>query len=169
MHEERQRIRLGSRGSPVGNAEYAKDVEKPPSRRARIAFALWVGVILIVVVPWYRWQGHSHWDHVQWVPFSRPPYHLRDMVLNTLFYVPFGLLYRRMMPRPMPGPVLAAFLLSSATELSQVYSHGRFPSATDVFCNVLGAWIGMRWYDGRSDRSDRSDRSTDGGRDPRTA
>ena len=127
-------------------------VERPPSRRARIAFALWVGVILIIVVPWYRWEWHTHWANVEWIPFSRSS-HVRDGVLNTLFYVPFGLLYRRMMPRHPLGAVVAAFLLSSATELTQVHSHGRFPSSTDVLSNSIGAWIGMRWYEARSDRA----------------
>jgi glycopeptide antibiotics resistance protein len=114
---------------------------------------MWVGVILIIVVPWYRWEGHTHWANVEWIPFSRPSHHVRDAVLNTLFYVPFGFLYRRMMPGHTLGAVVAAFLLSSATELTQVYGHGRFPSSTDVLSNSIGAWIGMRWYEARLDRA----------------
>lgn len=32
-----------------------------------------------------------------------------------------------------------AFVMSLLGEWSQVYSHSRFPSATDVVCNVIGA------------------------------
>ena len=35
--------------------------------------------------------------------------------------------------------------LALATEASQLFSHGRFPSVTDLTCNVLGAWLGARW------------------------
>jgi VanZ family protein len=34
---------------------------------------------------------------------------------------------------------------SVATEATQLLSHGRFPSTTDVTCNVAGAWGGAVW------------------------
>jgi len=36
-----------------------------------------------------------------------------------------------------------AFVLSVTSEFTQVYSHWRFPSATDVSCNMIGAWFGV--------------------------
>jgi glycopeptide antibiotics resistance protein len=120
-------------------------VHTPPSRRARIAFALWVGVILFIVVPWYRIQDHSHWARVGLVPFMTPEVRVRDVIANTFLYVPFGYLYYRVVDRHAGRAVIAACLLSLATELTQVYSHGRFPSATDLFSNTVGGWLGAVW------------------------
>ena len=39
--------------------------------------------------------------------------------------------------------MLWAIALSISTEASQIYSHGRFPSATDVLTNVIGAGLGV--------------------------
>jgi glycopeptide antibiotics resistance protein len=122
------------------------------SRRARVAFALWVGVIIVVVVPWYRIQDHSHWAGVQWIPFVTPPLRLRDIVANTLFYIPFGYLCLRAIDRRVSRVVVLAGLLSLVTEFSQVFSHGRFPSSTDLVCNTLGGWVGAMWADRRARR-----------------
>jgi len=105
--------------------------------------ALWIGVILVLVVPWRSYQNHSHWARVQWVPFVTPPIKLTDIVANVLLYVPLGYWSMRLARRPRVWQAVAfAFVLSAATELTQVYSHGRFPSATDLLNNVVGAWAG---------------------------
>jgi VanZ family protein len=41
--------------------------------------------------------------------------------------------------------VAAATGLSLVTEATQVYSHSRVPSMTDVVCNAAGAWVGTRF------------------------
>lgn len=107
----------------------------------------WVGVILAAVVPWSGFRAHSHWAEIIWFPFSTPPeLTATDLVANVLLYVPFGFLYERATAR-RTGLFLRggfwALLLSVATELTQVYSHGRFPSVTDVVLNVLGACLGL--------------------------
>lgn len=108
----------------------------------RWALAAWIGVILLVVVPWWSVQDHAHWDRVGWVPFGGP-LRLRDIVLNVLLYVPFGYLHACQAHRPPAWRTLAyACALSCATELTQVFSHGRFPSGTDVASNVIGAALG---------------------------
>ena len=118
----------------------------PPSRRALVALALWIGVILFVVTPWYGIRDHSHWARVQWIPFVSPPIRLRDIVANTVFYVPFGYFFVRGTRNSSVGrTVMAAMLLSAATEVTQVYSHGRFPSTTDLLCNSAGAYLGALW------------------------
>jgi glycopeptide antibiotics resistance protein len=108
--------------------------------------AAWALVIAAAVVPWLGFQGHPHWDRVGWIPFGSPPFRARDMLANVALYVPFGFWYR-------PGslairrdllPVVAwALALSAATEAAQVFSHGRFPSMTDVVTNVAGAALGV--------------------------
>ncbi len=106
---------------------------------------LWTGVILLVVVPWTSYQDHTHWARVQWIPFVSFPIKLSDIVGNVLLYVPFGYLSMQVGPVPRAGRAVAlAFLLSFSTEYSQLYSHGRFPSTTDLTCNVFGAWLGTR-------------------------
>ncbi len=113
-------------------------------RRGRLwPLVLWTGVIVLVVVPWGSFQNHSHWSRVQWIPFVTPPVGLRDIVANVLFYAPFGYWSMRLSRRPrMWHGLVFAFALSAATELTQVYSHGRFPSSTDLVCNVVGAGLG---------------------------
>jgi glycopeptide antibiotics resistance protein len=102
-------------------------------------------VILLLVVPWGAYQDHPHWGRVQWIPFVTPPIKLRDVLANVLVYVPFGYWSLRLgrVPRAWRGVVLA-FALSLGTEYTQVYSHGRFPSTTDLTANVCGAWLGTR-------------------------
>lgn len=106
---------------------------------------LWTLVILGCVVPWIGFQWHSHWSRVGWVPFVSGPILLRDLTANVALYVPFGWYFVR---RPSAGArawrwaVLAGVGLSLATELTQVYSHGRFPTMTDVVTNGMGAFIG---------------------------
>lgn len=125
-------------------------MHSPPSRRAKIAFGLWVAVILFVVTPWYGIRDHSHWARVQWIPFVSPPIRLSDIVLNTLFYMPFGFMYvRRSASRRIWKAVAAAAVLSALTEVTQVYSHGRFPSTTDLVCNTVGAYLGAIWAGSR--------------------
>jgi glycopeptide antibiotics resistance protein len=115
----------------------------------RLLLVLWVCVIVAAVVPWANWQDHAHWPRVGWMPFLSPPLRLRDVVVNTALYVPFGWLYGRVRGRQPGGRIIEvavwALVLSVATEASQVWSHGRFPSATDVTMNVFGAALGGWW------------------------
>lgn len=113
-----------------------------------LRFWAWTALILLVVLPWAGFQDHAHWQRVAWVPFVSPPVKVRDVVANVLLYAPWGYLFIRYMPERLRQTwlvlVLAA-MLSIASEAVQVYSHGRFPSATDAACNVIGAGIGA-WH-----------------------
>jgi VanZ family protein len=117
------------------------------SRRARF-FTLWTLLIVAVVLPWTTFQNHTHWQRVGWIPFMSPPIRIRDVVLNVLLYVPWGYLGVRRRHgawREVITIVGFAAALSLATEATQLYSHGRFPSATDFTCNIAGALIGATW------------------------
>ncbi|MDP3716371.1 MAG: VanZ family protein [Acidobacteriota bacterium] len=108
---------------------------------------LWILVILWMVVPWRSFQDHLHWGSVQWIPFVSPPVRLLEIASNVILYVPFGALFAWTQPtrRGVLWRTLAwALLLSGLTEASQLFSHGRFPSVTDLVANVLGALIGAR-------------------------
>lgn len=84
-----------------------------------------------------------------WVPFITPPYKLRDVVANMLLYVPLGwwglrLRVRQEMRATVGVAVGVALVLSLGTEASQLFSHRRVPSTTDLVTNVCGAWLGAR-------------------------
>jgi glycopeptide antibiotics resistance protein len=110
----------------------------------RVRLAAWVLLICAVVVPWSDLQNHSHWARVQWIPFVTPPVKLVDIVVNVLLYWPFGYWFARQSQSRSPwrGAVCCALALSLVTEWTQLYSHSRFPSLTDVTCNVVGAALG---------------------------
>lgn len=110
---------------------------------ARVRLAFWTAVVIAGVVPWLSWVGHSHWDRVQWVPLVSPPIRVWDNVLNIILYLPLGFFFvRGGRGRRVGWAVLYGLLLSLATETTQVFGHGRFPSMTDVCTNVIGAWAG---------------------------
>jgi glycopeptide antibiotics resistance protein len=102
-------------------------------------------LIVIAVVPWIGYQNHSHWQRIGWVPFLSAEVRLRDIAINLLLYAPWGYFCVRSVRSVERRVWLVAALaaaVSITTEASQVYSHGRFPSATDVTCNVIGALAG---------------------------
>ena len=116
--------------------------------RSRWPFTLWTVLIVVAVVPWVGYQNHSHWQRVGWVPFVSPEVRGRDVVVNLLMYAPWGYFFARSMPDAARRAWLVVLLsagLSITTEASQAYSHRRFPSATDVTCNVMGALMGARY------------------------
>jgi glycopeptide antibiotics resistance protein len=115
--------------------------------RARWRFVLWTGVIVLLVFPWTSLQNHTHWPRVSWIPFVSPPFRIRDIVVNVLLYVPWGYFGARSIRCARRVWIVSALaaLLSLATEASQLYSHGRFPSATDLTCNIFGAFAGAKY------------------------
>jgi glycopeptide antibiotics resistance protein len=109
----------------------------------RLFLVLWVGVIALIVVPWGDFQGHTHWAKVGWIPFVSPPVRLRDEVANLLLFAPFGAAIALNVSRArIPVATISAAALSFTGETLQLYSHQRFPSATDVVMNTAGAVLG---------------------------
>ena len=107
-----------------------------------LGWLLWTGLILLLTVPWDL-QNHPHWYKVAWRPFVgivRPV----DLLLNFVLYVPFGAWVPIRRDRLLVVGLLAA-ILSGGCELSQVWSHWRFPSTTDLVMNTLGAVAGRLW------------------------
>ncbi len=125
--------------------------------------ALWTGFIVLLVAPWTMYENHTHWQRVAWIPFVSPPIKIRDVAVNLLLYAPWGYFGARSL-RSRPPSLLRSFgetgspwivvalaaVLSLATEASQLYSHGRFPSATDLTCNILGACAGAMYERSRT-------------------
>jgi glycopeptide antibiotics resistance protein len=69
------------------------------------------------------------------------PIRVSDIVLNVLLCAPLGGFVGRLCRHPLLRAFGLSLLLSLAGEWMQVYSHTRFPSFTDVTCNVIGALL----------------------------
>lgn len=67
------------------------------------------------------------------------------LILNVMAFLRLGLLLAPgslAWPSRLPGILAAGLLLSVAGEFYQIFCHGRFPSATDIVANSLGALCG---------------------------
>ncbi len=123
-----------------------------PTAWHRRTWARWAGWLLVIValtvLPLSDFRGHAHWDKVMWIPFRGPYVKPLDVLLNVGLFVPFGAWWPPRRPgRPRRHLLLvlaSAALLSCLAELWQVFGHNRFPSATDLVCNVAGAAVGVR-------------------------
>ncbi len=106
----------------------------------------WTLVILLITTwPWSDFQGHSHWYHMVWIPFSDVNFSLGSMGNiggNILLFIPIGLLIAKLDPKKGRGVFLLAIFLSFGIEWFQVYCHNHFPSMTDFVCNVAGVAMG---------------------------
>ncbi len=110
-------------------------------------FILSLGLIVVATFPMdlVTWP-HAHWRRVAWVPFATGSVRPVDIILNVALYVPFGIYFPAgSWRRGVAIGVPAALALSGTLEFAQVWSHVRFPSATDVAMNVLGASLGL-WF-----------------------
>lgn len=106
-----------------------------------------LAVVLVALAVYYLdfpgdLQNHAHWAKVAWIPFVSPPVDALDCVRNVLLFVPFGAVTRLSFPRRTLLGFLLGLALSLAGEGTQVFSHGRVPSMTDVTCNAIGTVIG---------------------------
>jgi len=123
----------------------SQEAQTPTRKWQRPLLVFGVLVILLAVPPWWDVQTHPHWDKVGWLPFVSWPVRLRDVIVNLLLFVPLGAgVAIHAARRPLTVTALVAAAFSVAGELSQVYSHGRFPSATDVCVNIAGAVVAAR-------------------------
>jgi glycopeptide antibiotics resistance protein len=109
-----------------------------------ILLACWTAVIVFAVVPMGRYREQPARRQIAWIPFVSRPMTPSDMARNVLLYVPFGYLQARALVYPTVWRALAyGTALSAGTEATQVYSRGRYPSTTDVVCNVIGGMLGF--------------------------
>ena len=96
-------------------------------------------LVFAVTYPWGDMVGHSHWTRVRWIPFKTGPFRVLDIAGNLLLCVPIGAAAGYLFSRGVLAAALLSLAISVGAEVTQVYSHRRFPSGTDVFCNVAGA------------------------------
>jgi len=120
-------------------------------RRSTLGLAASIVMVVAVVCPWGDFQNHTHWRNVAWVPFASGLVRWVDVVQNVLLFAPLGFFAAGTNRRLLRAAAVAA-PLSVVVEWTQLYSHSRFPSATDVVSNVAGALLGAglaSWWDHR--------------------
>lgn len=101
------------------------------------AAALLATVLVLWLTVWNRTPSEEHvftWAAVYTNEF------FREMFMNAVLYVPFGLAACGLIG---PWGVLAGFLLSADVEGWQYATGAGLAQGTDVLCNTLGAAVGM--------------------------
>jgi glycopeptide antibiotics resistance protein len=108
---------------------------------SRVGLAASACAALVADYPWGDFQGHPHWRNVGWIPFVSSPVTAPDLVQNILLLIPLGFFAAfSVKPRRVIAVTMGlALLVSVLGEWTQLFSHTRFPSATDIVCNVSGA------------------------------
>jgi hypothetical protein len=112
----------------------------------RLAQAASIVAAMAAELPWGDFQNHTHWARIGWIPFVSPPVRPLDIAENLLLFAPLGVFVGledgTSGPRAGLRAGFVALCVSFLGEWAQLYSHTRFPSATDMTCNVIGATIG---------------------------
>lgn len=95
---------------------------------------------LIVLAPFQLDPGRL--VGATWMPLADAS--LRDVVLNVVLFLPLGFLHERLNGgRWRPVAVLvAAVVVSSAIEVTQLMIPGRYSSVLDIAANGVGGWLG---------------------------
>ena len=106
----------------------------------RVAAAVWLLGWALFSVPWSSFTTRPQVVHVDLVPFQNA--RRADQLRNFLYYVPAGAIGVGLGLSPVMT-IVSAGALSGAAETLQVFSTGRFPSATDLALNTAGALVGV--------------------------
>ena len=103
------------------------------------------GAVLAIIAATTAWDflDHPHWYKVSLVPFATGVVRPFDILANIALYVPLGFLLS-FKGRRLLATLAIACTLSVAMEFTQVWSHSRFPSTTDVLLNLVGSYLGVR-------------------------
>ena len=101
------------------------------------AAALLATVLVLWLTVWNRTPSE---EHVFTWAAAYTNESFREMFMNAVLYVPFGLAACGLIG---PWGVLAGFLLSAGVEGWQYATGAGLAQGTDVLCNTLGAAVGM--------------------------
>jgi glycopeptide antibiotics resistance protein len=111
--------------------------------------AVVVAILVVCLYPFRISIRHGDFDAVGALirSWAAPPDPI-DFILNIVLYLPLGVFgalslgrLRRRWQRVLLV-TLGAALLSIAVELTQYFDAARYTTATDVYANVLGAFLG---------------------------
>jgi VanZ family protein len=108
-------------------------------RMYRALAILWLLGWAMFSVPWSSFTTRPRMEQINLVPFSNA--RRADQIRNFVYYLPAGALGIGIGLSPVTV-VTAAAGLSAVAEATQVFSAGRFPSATDLMLNTAGALVG---------------------------
>lgn len=117
----------------------------------RTMLGLWLGAVLLVIsLPWSKFDASPHWKNVQLVPLQDlvfGPIVLVEFALNMVAFIPVGYLAVRSASHASRNPIVAALLLglcsSVGIEFYELFCQDRVPSTTDILMNVGGTGIGI--------------------------
>ena len=101
------------------------------------AAALLATVLVLWLTVWNRTPSEEH--VFTWAAAYTNEF-FREMFMNAVLYVPFGLAACGLIG---PWGVLAGFLLSAGVEVWQYATGAGLAQGTDVLSNTLGAAVGM--------------------------
>lgn len=101
------------------------------------AAALLATVLVLWLTVWNRTPSEEH--VFTWAAAYTNEF-FREMFMNAVLYVPFGLAACGLIG---PWGVLAGLLLSVGVEVWQYATGAGLAQGTDVLCNTLGAAVGM--------------------------
>lgn len=101
------------------------------------AAALLTTVLVLWLTVWNRTPSEEH--VFTWAAAYTNEF-FREMFMNAVLYVPFGLAACGLIG---PWGVLAGLLLSAGVEVWQYATGAGLAQGTDVLCNTLGAAVGM--------------------------
>lgn len=116
-------------------------------------------VLLVISLPWWKFDGTPHWENVYWIPFTGPlslhPKVLLEIVGNLVLFVPIGYLFVRSSFSGIRQPLLwaaAVGLVSSfSIEVYELFCRYRAIETADLILNtagtVLGAQMGLKLND----------------------
>lgn len=110
--------------------------------RPRLGPWLWALTVLAATYPWAGFVNHPHWLAIRWHPFDGRA-HPIEIGLNVLLYLPGGFLIATGDgSHPRLRACVFALILSSTSELLQLFSHSRVASVVDLGANLTGALVG---------------------------
>lgn len=101
------------------------------------AAALLATVLVLWLTVWNRTPSEEH--VFTWAAAYTNEF-FREMFMNAVLYVPFGLAACGLIG---PWGVLTGFVLSVGVEVWQYATGAGLAQGTDVLCNTLGAAVGM--------------------------
>ncbi len=88
------------------------------------------------------------WANPLWIlihswPFDALHHLSEDTAVNIALYIPLGFAAYPVFRKSLLAPVLLGLLLSSAIEITQLFTPTRYTSMMDVICNVAGSALGV--------------------------
>jgi VanZ family protein len=106
------------------------------------AAAVWIGAWALFGVPWDVSTIDFSSDRILWTLVPSTTRQVVDVVLNFVFYIPLGILFRSFGMNAVPA-LAGGALLSAATETLQLFSPTRVPNLADLVFNTAGVAVGL--------------------------